>query len=134
MGAVGALCGIVLRPEEIESVTPGEGMPCTKCIVSHVGGSDPLPPDTAPTPGDGISDDAGPLVAGATYQDWGWPVTLHHDQIRLRLDHDTLALLIPPRWPPTSPASSSNAAAPRPCWPTPTPLSTRSCSRANDSG
>ncbi|MGH3937586.1 MAG: hypothetical protein ACRDTG_02980 [Pseudonocardiaceae bacterium] len=71
MGTVSALCRIVLRPEEIENVTPGEGMPCTRCLVSHVGGSDPPVPDTAPVPEDGISDDAGPLAAGVTYRDWG---------------------------------------------------------------
>lgn len=34
-GAVGALCGAVLLRNDLETVTPGQGMPCTVCVVNH---------------------------------------------------------------------------------------------------
>lgn len=35
-GAVGALCGAALMLHDIETITPGEGMPCTVCVITHV--------------------------------------------------------------------------------------------------
>jgi hypothetical protein len=48
-GAVSALCGALLRPEDHEPVTPGQGMPCDTCLISSQDvGSDPDPPETTP--------------------------------------------------------------------------------------
>jgi hypothetical protein len=34
-GAVGALCGAALLLADIETVTPGQGMPCTLCLLNQ---------------------------------------------------------------------------------------------------
>lgn len=90
-GAVTALCGTSLRREDVEPVTPGQGMPCTVCLLSRAAG-DPLPPP--PTTGD-TQLDTDPFAATAGYRAWGWPVTLRLGQVWLNLDGDTLALIIP---------------------------------------
>lgn len=42
-GAAGvALCGVLLCPNQAETVTPGHGVPCSLCVISHV--SADLPP------------------------------------------------------------------------------------------
>lgn len=46
-GAVHALCGVLLCTAGIEIVTPGHGMPCSSCVLSHVTDSPP-PPTTGP--------------------------------------------------------------------------------------
>jgi hypothetical protein len=89
--AVTALCETLLRLEDVEPVTPGQGMPCMVCVLSHVAGGPPPPPVT--TGDTRVNTD--PLAATAGYRAWGWPVTLHRDQIRLNLDGDTGALIIP---------------------------------------
>lgn len=53
--AVGALCGAALILDNIETVTPGEGMPCTVCVVTHVtsttqSGEPPAPAKDPPVP------------------------------------------------------------------------------------
>ncbi|MGH3885134.1 MAG: hypothetical protein ACRDSZ_00965 [Pseudonocardiaceae bacterium] len=90
-GAVTALCGTLLRREDVDPVTPGQGMPCTVCLLSHV--TDGLPPPPITTGDTRVDTD--PLAAMAGYRAWGWPVILRRDQIRLNLDGDTLALIIP---------------------------------------
>ncbi len=90
-GAVTALCGTLLRREDVESVTPGQGIPCPVCVLSHVTGD---PPPSPVTTGD-TRVDTDPLAATAGYRAWGWPVILRRNQIRLNLDGDTLALIIP---------------------------------------
>lgn len=46
-GAAGmALCGTLLRPDLVERLIPGQGMPCTLCIACH------LSADPPPTPAD----------------------------------------------------------------------------------
>lgn len=91
-GAATALCGTLLRPSEMEVVTVGQGMPCGLCLVSQVADRPALPmvepSQTAPS-------DAGPRAAAAVYQRWGWPVTVRRDQVRLNLEPDTVALIIP---------------------------------------
>jgi hypothetical protein len=53
-----------------------------------------MPPPPPATTGDTrVAPD--PLAATAGYWEWGWPVTLRRDQIRLNLDGDALALIIP---------------------------------------
>lgn len=86
-----ALCGALLRCEDVEPVTPGQGMPCMVCVLSHVADG---PPPSPVTTGD-TRVDMDPLVATAGYRAWGWPVLARRDQIRLNLDGDTGALIIP---------------------------------------
>lgn len=84
-----ALCGIPLSATQIETVNPGEGAPCTLCLLVHLFGSppsDPAPPAEHNAPGR--------LAGPADYRAWGWPVTLHHNEIWLTL-HDAVALIIP---------------------------------------
>ncbi|MGH3889223.1 MAG: hypothetical protein ACRDSZ_22140 [Pseudonocardiaceae bacterium] len=92
-GVVGAWCGAALMARDIETVTPGEGMPCTVCVVTHVMGAAPAEKPLA----DGLAEGpgAGLAAGGACYQQWGWPVILHRDQVRLSLSHDVSALAIP---------------------------------------
>lgn len=90
VGAVGALCGAALMVHDIETVTPGQGMPCTVCVVTQALGTSP-----AGEPGAGDADGAGLAADGACYQQWSWPVALHRDQVRLSLHHDVSALAIP---------------------------------------
>ncbi len=93
-GALTALCGVLLPPEDIEQVSVGEGMPCTLCAVSQVSVLPPTdtPLDTA-TPVPGL--DAGPSEAAAVYDGWGWPVTLRRDQVWLALGSEAVALMVP---------------------------------------
>jgi hypothetical protein len=90
-GTVTALCETLLRREDVEPVTPGQGMPCMVCIFNHVAGGPPPPQATTGC----TRVDTDPLAATAGYRAWGWPVILHRDQIRLNLDGDTGALIIP---------------------------------------
>ncbi|MGH3888553.1 MAG: hypothetical protein ACRDSZ_18670 [Pseudonocardiaceae bacterium] len=89
-GAVSTLCGAVLMLADIETVTPGDSMPCTVCVINHVAA-------TAPTgePPAGSADAAGLTAGEIAYQEWGWPVTRHRDQVRLSLHRDVSALVIP---------------------------------------
>lgn len=90
---VGARCGAVLLPGEIEAVAPGEGMPCAVCVLHCV--ADTALDETPPSSGLDRADPARPVSSGVTYQQWGWPVTLHRDQVRLSLDRGVSALMIP---------------------------------------
>ncbi|MGH3798276.1 MAG: hypothetical protein ACRDSP_25795 [Pseudonocardiaceae bacterium] len=92
--ALTGLCGILLHPEDIEQVAPGEGMPYTLCAVSQISTLPPgdAPPDPA-TPVAGL--DAGPSEAEVVYRGWGWPVTLRRDQVWLALGAEVVALMMP---------------------------------------
>jgi hypothetical protein len=90
-GAVGTLCGALLTLDEVETVNPGEGVPCTACMVSQASAMAMVGELRRSDPERG---DAG-LGGLATYHTWGWPVTEHCDQIRLRLRHDASAIAIP---------------------------------------
>jgi hypothetical protein len=92
-GVVSALCGAVLMLEDIETVNPGEGMPCTACVVHRMTG--PTPTGQPPADGPESADAVGCGTGGVAYQGWGWPVTLHRDQVRLSLDREVSALAIP---------------------------------------
>jgi hypothetical protein len=92
VGAVSAWCGVLLRLHDIETVTLGEGMPCTVCVVNHITGTTPVVEPDASNPD---SADATSPIGGATYQAWGWPVTCYRHQVRLSLTNDTVALVIP---------------------------------------
>lgn len=98
-GAAGiALCGALLCPDHTEMVTPGHGVPCSLCVISHVSASPPQPLASTPTtepPADGLSSDTRPRPAALCYQACGWPVTLRGNQVWLTLQPDTVALIIP---------------------------------------
>lgn len=84
-----AICGAQLRPTEMETVSPGEGVWCTMCFVSHVTGSQPertTPPDQDPR-----------RSAGLAYRELGWPVTLRGADVSLNLDLDldAVAFVLP---------------------------------------
>jgi len=90
---VGALCGAVLMLTDMETVIPGAGMPCTLCILT-LGKSTPAIEE--PPAGSSTEDAGARLVAGGlAYHEWGWPVTLHGDQVRLSLCHEVSALAMP---------------------------------------
>ncbi|MDQ2790952.1 MAG: hypothetical protein M3Y73_15050 [Actinomycetota bacterium] len=101
-GVVGTLCGSLMSLEVIETVTPGRGMPCSACVMHHVGA---MTPAAEPRPIQvGSSHVNGPDRCGsggsgqldlATYQAWGWPVTQQCDQIRLSLECEAAAIAIP---------------------------------------
>lgn len=99
-GALTAMCGALLHGDQIETVTPGEGMPCDGCVLRHAAGTIP-PRDREPAPAPGPVPATTPtgavarLAAVADYRSWGWPVTLRGDQIRLSLTIDPIAVLIP---------------------------------------
>lgn len=92
--AVAALCGAVLRPGLVEAVTPGHGMPCAPCMLSHLA-TRPPPAPAAALSGEGISGETDPLVAAVCYRAWGWPVTLRGPQVWLTWQPGTVALAIP---------------------------------------
>ena len=90
-GGVGALCGVRLRPGQIETVAPGEGVWCTSCFTAHVTGS-AAAPDAA-----GESETSGRVAAVVAYRELGWPVTVRGEQVSLNLDLDldAVTLVIP---------------------------------------
>ncbi|MGH3778985.1 MAG: hypothetical protein ACRDRR_25170 [Pseudonocardiaceae bacterium] len=91
--AAAALCGTWLLSSEMEIVTPGHGVPCTRCLISQVTAN--LPPPTVEPCSQTAHPDAGHQDAAADYHRWGWPVTVRRDQVRLRLAPNTVALIIP---------------------------------------
>jgi hypothetical protein len=96
-GAVSALCGALLDVTEMETVLPGQGVPCTVCVLAHLSGSAGPPPAepsaTAPTGHDDQEGHAGPLAAVRSYRALGWPVVLRRNQVLLNL---TGSLPLPP--------------------------------------
>lgn len=88
-----ALCGALLRPDQVETVIPGHGVPCSLCVISHVGAS--APPGPVDTVATAPADDTRPLAAAVGYRMWEWPVTLHGEQVWLSLEPDTVALIMP---------------------------------------
>lgn len=93
-----ALCGALLCPDQAETITPGHGVPCSLCVISHASAGPP--PAPASTPGtepsaDGPGGDTRPRPAALGYQTWGWPVILRRNQVWLTLEPHTVALIIP---------------------------------------
>lgn len=68
-------------------------MPCTVCVLTHV--TDTAPAEEPPAGSSAEGPGAGLAAGGVCYQQWGWPVILHRDQVRLSLDRDVSALAIP---------------------------------------
>lgn len=92
--AVVALCGVLLVGEQIETVAPGEGMPCTMCLLLR--SSTRRSPVSADPPASPCGDTASltPTTA-ATYRAWDWPVLLRGDRVLLSLDGQAAATIIP---------------------------------------
>lgn len=90
-----ALCGALLRPELVETVTPGQGMPCLLCVFSQASATLPPVPDLRSGTVDGTVADRGSRAAAVTYREWGWPVTRRGHQVWLTLDPDLVALVMP---------------------------------------
>jgi hypothetical protein len=90
--AVRALCGAALLLADIETVAPGEGMPCTVCLLNHL--TRTTSTGKPPTGGSNTAGAAG-LAGGACYQQWDWPVMRHRDQVRLSLHREVSAVAIP---------------------------------------
>lgn len=88
--ALTAGCGAILIPRDLEIVAPGEGMPCTSCVLHCVMDATAI----EEPPGNG-ADPAESVPTGTTYQEWGWPVTQERDQLHLNLDHAVSAVMIP---------------------------------------
>lgn len=93
VGVVTTLCGALLRTEDCESPTPGQGMPCDRCLASHLTGWPP--PDPAQSCSDITNLGTGARSAALGYRSWGWPVLLRRDQVWLSLTVDAVALVIP---------------------------------------
>lgn len=88
---VSGLCGVRLRPGQIETVAPGEGVWCTSCFTAHVTGAAPTPDPAGEA---GTSTRVGAALA---YRELGWPVRVRGDQVSLNLDLDldAVAVVIP---------------------------------------
>lgn len=89
-GTVSAMCGAILSIGDIEIVNPGQGMPCTACVLNHVAGTSAERPA-----GSADRADSAGLMGGTTYRAWGWPVAHHRDRVRLCLHHNVSAIAIP---------------------------------------
>jgi len=71
-----ALCGTTLAADDVETVTPGTGVPCSRCLLCQDGAVLP------------------PLPSVRTYQEWGWPVTVCGDQVLLAMGAEVTALVL----------------------------------------
>lgn len=89
-GVVGALCGAVLMLHDTQTLTPGEGMPCTICLLTHITSTPTI--GKPPTSSSAESTGTGLAAGGVAYQRWGWPVSVHGDQVRLSLCREVSAL------------------------------------------
>ena len=94
------LCEALLPADHVETLAPGEGMPCTGCLLSPRLAAHALTGNlsTAPPPPPQNGADLTPHALTARYQAWGWPVTVHGDHVWLSLGEDTVALT-PRCWP-----------------------------------
>lgn len=91
-----ALCGALLRQELVETVMPGQGTPCSLCVLSQASAS--LPPVPAlNSAADTTVADRGSQAAAVAYRTWGWPVTWRRHQVWLTLEPDAVALIMPVR-------------------------------------
>jgi len=82
-GVMAALCGGLLRLDEIETVEPGQGLPCQVCLANQATAAE-------------LGVDGHAAVAGdLPYRAWDWPVIEHHGLVQLRLDGDASAIAIP---------------------------------------
>jgi hypothetical protein len=92
-GMLGALCGAVGMLTDMKTVIPGEGMPCTLCVVTLVTSTPAIGEPPAGSSAEGAG--AGLAAGGVTYQGWGWPVTVHGGQVRLSPCREVSAWAMP---------------------------------------
>jgi hypothetical protein len=90
-GVVSALCGVLLLPEEFEAVLPGHGAPCSWCVLHQARRYDPPPAGSA------VDAAVGPDAGQFSYRAWGWPVTVHGDQVWLDASAEVVAMVVPGR-------------------------------------
>ncbi|MGH3871841.1 MAG: hypothetical protein ACRDSR_10075 [Pseudonocardiaceae bacterium] len=89
-GPVGALCGALLWPRQLETVQPGQGAVCSMCTRQQATAIRLPPADARTSTGEHAT---GP--DGTTYSALGWPVHLRGDHVVLPLRHDTAAHVVP---------------------------------------
>jgi len=87
-GALGTVCGSLMSLALIETVTAGQGMPCSECVIHQLSATTEHPAARPESDCDG-------LVGRATYDAWGWPVTQHCEQIQLTSQCDASAIAVP---------------------------------------
>ncbi len=78
-----ALCGALLPVDQIETVTPADGMPCTLCVLLRCSSTPRLPAVGPAAASQSAGQGGQPVVAGGCYLSWGWPVMLRGDQVLL---------------------------------------------------
>lgn len=96
VGAVGALCGTLLSPQKLETVEPGQGKPCSMCVLRHAATTQPstteLPTEAAMRQRARLATHPDETTA---YRGPDWPVHLQGDQVVLPLGHCATALVMP---------------------------------------
>ncbi|MGH3777374.1 MAG: hypothetical protein ACRDRR_16880 [Pseudonocardiaceae bacterium] len=80
--AVGALCGALLSPRQLETVEPGQGTPCSMCVRQQA--ATIQPPTTAAT-----------RLDSTAYCALGWPVHVQGDHVVLPLGNCATAQIVP---------------------------------------
>lgn len=100
VGEIRALCGALLPWDRVETLSPGQGMPCTSCLLSpRLPGGTPASPTENPVAALALrpqdDTDLPPQVLATRYEAWGWPVTQRGNQVWLSLGQDAVAVLIP---------------------------------------
>ena len=95
---VAALCGSLLCHADMETVEPGQGMPCHVCLMNQASAMTAGGGTVGPVRAQSLVADSGGEAGcpcGAAYQAWGWPVSAHRGLIQLRLDCEASAIAIP---------------------------------------
>lgn len=82
-GVMAALCGGLLRLEEIEAADSGDDLRCQVCTENQ-----------AIAAGVGV-DSSAAVASEFPYRAWNWPVIEQDDLVQLRLDGDVSAIAIP---------------------------------------
>lgn len=94
-GAVGALCGALLSLRDLETVEPGQGMPCSMCVLQRAVTTQvqatELPTEAAMPQRAGLATHPDETA----YRELGWPVRRQGDQVVLPLGHCATALVVP---------------------------------------
>jgi hypothetical protein len=67
---VGARCGAVLMPGDIETVALGEGMPCIACVLRCAAAADAAVTEEPPRSAPDCADAVGPAPGWITYHQW----------------------------------------------------------------
>ena len=94
-GAVSSFCGALLCPQKMETVEPGQGLPCSMCVLQHAAATQS--PITELSTGATSPQAAGPttLLGEAAYCALDWPVHLQGDRVVLPLGQCAAAQIMP---------------------------------------